>query len=108
MSGNTPDWVKRAENGMPLVCLYSFDVGQFGNKSISKGNIYLLRELFENATNGEEILVRLEGIILNRANTGREMGFPSCWFRPADTTDLPASIRECLNTPVKGKERENV
>lgn len=103
------DWVKYAKAGDPVVCVRTG--GHRYTKPLNAGTVYLVRRIEvakEPATDAGVIGVLLEGVI-NKIQycTGEEYAYLPERFRPATSTDLPASIREALKTPAP-KEKANV
>lgn len=99
-------WWKTAEVGDLISSVQDFDTGEYGNQNLQRGKVYTVREIFPNSSDANDILVRLQEIVLKpNRYTGREVGFPVRFFRPLRTTDLPASIRECLKTPSLVREK---
>lgn len=101
-------WWERAEVGMPIVALYS-GKAKNGNESLAEGTVYVIAKIttVKNAAlNCVPTTLFLRGMGEDYNSNGVRLGWPANYFRPATSTDLPASIREALKTPAP-KEKVN-
>lgn len=101
------DWVKHAKAGDPVVCIDDSDYTRLPPKL---GHVYLVRNFVFDSPHPDEkdmIELRVAGVNYPCNRLGIEMSWCAADFRPATSTDLPASIREALKTPAP-KEKVNV
>jgi hypothetical protein len=89
-------WYDHLEYGDPVVCVKSWQCKITGKK-VAKGSVYLTSHVViagDGTTYAGEV-----AIVLTDPSADDGYGWLIRIFRPATSTDLPASIREALKTP---------
>lgn len=98
-------WHKTAKAGDPVVCLankgYKFTIPVIGKVYILRDLVIVPPGFIQSGMAG----FHAEGVPYTHNDDGIERGWFCRDFRPAKTTDLPASIRNCLTIKADQKEK---